>query len=71
MVKKTVNVYVLKKKHTTTGNPSYTLFIPELTGQVKGLRKLKRPHMYSVVTYNLNQHLKDYSLKGYNVKIER
>ena len=71
MAKKKIKVFVVKKKHDVNGNPRYTVFIPELTGQVEGLRKLKAPHMYSFSSYNINQYLKEYALKKYNVKIVR
>jgi len=69
MTKKIVHVYVLGKKHTINGNPSYTVFIPELSGKVQGLRKLKKPHNYSFQSYNVGTYLKTYALKKYNVKI--
>ena len=71
MGKKIIKVFILKKKHDINGNPRYTVFIPELTGKQKGLRKLKAPHMYSFQSYNVNHYLKDYALKKYNVKIVR
>jgi hypothetical protein len=68
--KKTLKVYILKKKHDINGNPIYYLFIPELSGKHEGLRKLKNPHMYSIQAYNVGRHLREYALKNYNVKIE-
>lgn len=70
-MKKKITVYILKKKHDVNGNPRYTVFIPDVSGQIKGLRKLKTPHMYSFTSYNIGSHLRDFSLKKYKVKIER
>ena len=69
--KKKLKIYVLKKKHDINGNPVYTLFIPGITGKIKGLRKLKTPHMYNKQSYNLNQGLKNYVFKNYDVEIIR
>ena len=69
--KKKLKVYVLSKSHTVNGNPNYKLFIPGVTGKIKGLRKLKTPHMYSRQSYNLNQSLKNYVFKNYDVEIIR
>ena len=68
---KTITVYILKKKRDVNGNPTYHVFIPDITGKVTGLRKLKTPHMYSFSTYNVNYYLKDYVFKNKKVKIER
>jgi hypothetical protein len=68
---KTINVYVLKKKHDINGNPLYHVFIPDVTGKIKGLRKLKTPHTYSFTSYNIGSYLRDYVFKNYKVKIER
>ena len=69
--KKIIKVYILKKRHDTNGNPLYTVFIPDVSGKVNGLRKLKTPHMYSFTSYNIGSHLRDYVFKNNTVKIER
>ncbi len=68
--KKKLKIYVLSKKHTKVGNPNYKLFIPGVTGKIKGLRKLKTPHMYSVQSYNL-KHSLDHWFKKYDIEIIR
>ena len=42
-----VNVMILKKHHNVNGNPVYTVYIPNKSGKIMGLRKLKAPHQYS------------------------
>jgi hypothetical protein len=69
-MKKSIKVYILEKKHDVNGNPLYKVFIPKISGKVKGLRKLKTPHMYSFSSYNIEHYLKEYALKNYKVKIE-
>jgi len=71
MVKKTITVYILKKRHDVNGNPLYTVFIPKISGKVKGLRKLKQAHMYSFTSYNVGAYLRDYVFDRFKVKIER
>ena len=66
-----VKVYVLKKTHTTTGNPNYTLFIPGINTKLRGLRKLKSPYTYSTVSYNLLSDLKNFVFKGRKVELMR
>ena len=70
-MKKKIKVYIMDKRHTVSGNPMYTVFIPELSGKLNGLRKLKKPHTYSFSSYNVSQYLKDYALKKYDVTIVR
>jgi hypothetical protein len=65
----TVEVNILKKRHTTTGNPVYEVLIPTLRGKVKGMRKLKGTNRYSFQSYNLTKYLKDYVFKGKKVKV--
>jgi hypothetical protein len=71
MTKKKLVVYIYKKKRDINGNPIYHAFIPGLTGKQKGFRKLKTPHNYSFSTYNINQYLRKYALKNYNVLIQK
>jgi len=66
-----LNVYVLKKSHTINGNPLYKVFIPDISGKVKGLRKLKEIHTYSLETYNIKKHLQDYIFKDHLVRVIR
>ena len=68
MVKKKLEVYILKKKHGYKGNPIYQLFIPKLSGKHKGLKKLKQPHTYSVEAYSVKRHL-EWALPKYKIVI--
>ena len=55
-----VTIIFLKKKHNTNGNPVYTVYIPEKSGKITGLRSLKAPHQYSFSSYNKVSYLKNY-----------
>ena len=68
--KKKLKVYIVEKRHDINGNPVYTAFIPDLSGKVKGLRKLKKAHHYSFSSYNVHHHLREYALKDYEVELE-
>jgi hypothetical protein len=63
-----IKVYVLKKRHSYTGNPVYELFIEGHNDKINGLRKLKAPFTYSVQSYNLRDNLQ-YSFKGKTIEI--
>jgi len=69
-IMKKIKVYILEKKHSINGNPIYTVFIPDVTGKQKGLRKLKKSHMYSLSSYNL-QHSLAYCFPNNTVEIIR
>lgn len=66
-----VKIYVIDKRYTRNGNPRYKLFIPEISGKVQGLRKLKDPHTYSIESYNLTSDLKNYVFKGKIVELRK
>jgi len=67
---KKLKVYVLEKKHDVNGNPRYTVFIPDITGKQKGLRKLKKPHMYSFQAYKIKDHM-EYCFPNNTIEVIR
>jgi len=71
MTKKILKVYVLKKTHTINGNPNYKIFIPDVSGKVEGLRKLKTPHTYSIQSFNLKKNLQTFVFKNKTVRLIR
>jgi len=65
----TLEIYIIKKHHTTMGAPVYTLFIPTEDGKIEGLRKLSTKGYYSHNSYNPEFELRNYVFKGRKLKI--
>lgn len=66
-----VNVILVGRRHDSNGNPVYVLHIPDHNNKIKGLRKLKDPHRYSIQSYSLENDLRNYVFKGKKVDLER